>query len=349
MTPKTRASTLPKPDSTFVFTVDDCWAGRWLGHTALAIDAVGVRRATDVDPAPRAHLAGTVLPGFTDAHVHLGLIDGSALTAGGIAAVDDLGWDPAVAARWARDPALPAVRFAGAFLTAPGGYPTGRAWAPPRSVVPVRSPQSAAAAVDAQLAVGASFIKVTLNSDSGPVLDDTTLAALVAHAHAAGTSVVAHTEGVGQAERAFAAGVDRLAHTPWSQRLPDHLLEAMARTQHWVSTLDIHGWGNYGDAFATAQDNLRRFHRFGGTVVYGTDLGNGALPLGVNLRELRALHGAGLTGDDLVRSIAGPGDTAFGPRVTVIPGPRQPDVPAWLAEATALTAADLPTSIQGAP
>jgi imidazolonepropionase-like amidohydrolase len=327
-----------------VFSVDECWLGRWLGPTALAVDGGSIRLATDADPTPSGHLAGTVLPGFTDAHVHLGLIDGAALLTGGIAAVNDLGWDPDIARGWPADPALPTVRFAGAFLTAPGGYPSGRSWAPPAAVLEVTAPQAAAAAVDAQLAAGASFIKLTLNSEAGPVLNDATLAALVAHAHAAGTTVVAHTEGVGQAERAFAAGVDRLAHTPWSERLGDDVLRAMARTQRWVSTLDIHGWGDYGADFATALHNLRRFHALGGAVDYGTDLGNGALPVGINERELRALADAGVDGDDLVRSIAGDGTAAFGRHTSFIPGERSADVPGWLVRASLLGADDIPTS-----
>ncbi|MEO7005472.1 MAG: amidohydrolase [Terrimesophilobacter sp.] len=322
-----------------VFSVDECWAGRWLGSTALVVDGGSIRIATDADPAPSAHLAGTVLPPLTDAHVHLGLIDGAALLAGGIAAVDDLGWNPDIARGWPDNPALPSVRFAGAFLTAPGGYPTDRAWAPSQCVAEVSSPETATAAIDAQLAVGASFIKITLNSDAGPVLDDSTLAALVSHAHTAGTTVVAHAEGIGQAERAFAAGVDRLAHTPWTERLDDDLVKSMAGSQQWISTLDIHGWGKYGADFATAQDNLRRFHRFGGTVVYGTDLGNGPLPLGVNLRELRALQDAGLDSDAVVRSIVGTRTGGFGPAVSFIAGVALPDVPAWLAGASVLSAA----------
>ena len=331
--------------SAAVFSVDECWAGRWLGPTDLAVDGGNTRFATDADPAPSTHLAGTVLPGFTDAHVHLGLIDGKALLAGGIAAVDDLGWDPDIAHGWTDDPTLPSVSFAGAFLTAPGGYPTGRPWAPSHCVVEVSSHETAVAAIDAQLAAGASFIKLTLNSVAGPVLDDVTLAALVAHAHTAGTTVVAHAEGVSQAERAFAAGVDRLAHTPWSERLDDDLVESMAGTQQWVSTLDIHGWGKYGADFATAQDNLSRFHRFGGTVFYGTDLGNGPLPLGINLRELRALQDAGLDGDAVVRSIAGTRTGGFGPVVSFIAGVRLPDVPTWLTSASVLSAADVFTRI----
>jgi hypothetical protein len=44
-----------------------------------------------------------------------------------------------------------------------------------------------------------------------------------------------------------------------------------------------------------------------------------------------------------VRSIAGDGSAAFGHRISFIPGERQADVPGWLARASVLGAADLPT------
>ena len=50
----------------------------------------------------------------------------------------------------------------------------------------------------------------------------------------------------------------------------------------------------------TAVDNLRRFLGYGGSVVYGTDLGNGPLIPGVNPREIRALQRAGLTPDEML-------------------------------------------------
>ncbi|WP_344250014.1 amidohydrolase family protein [Isoptericola hypogeus] len=269
----------------------------------------------------RATDGGTLLPGFVDAHVHLGLADPLAVRAGGVAGVDDLGWDPAVAARWPGAPGYPHVRVAGAFLAAPGGYPTGRAWAPGGAVEPVASPDDAAAAVARQVAHGASYVKVTLHA-GGPVLGDAALAAVVRAARAHGLPVVAHAEGPGQAERALAAGVDRLAHTPWTERLPDAVVEAAAVRQVWVSTLDIHGWGE-PDAEQdrdreVALDNLRRFHTAGGTVAYGTDLGNGPLPAGLNVRELRALAAAGLESAALLRALVSrpvPGAATF------VPGP----------------------------
>ncbi len=44
---------------------------------------------------------------------------------------------------------------------------------------------------------------------------------------------------------------------------------------------------------------------FGGAVRYGTDLGNGPLPVGLNRRELLALEGSGLTVPAIVESLRG--------------------------------------------
>ncbi|WP_349904049.1 amidohydrolase family protein [Parafrigoribacterium humi] len=325
--------------STRVFSTRECWMGEWLAGRKVVADESGFRLATDADPEPSGHLAGTLLPGFRDAHVHLGLVDGSALAGAGIASVDDFGWDPVIAAGWADDDTLPSVRYAGRLLTAPGGYPTEAGWAPEGAIEPVASSAAAAVAVDRQLDAGASFIKIALNSDAGPVLDDAALHAIVGHAHARGVIVAAHAQGSGQAARAYAVGVDRLAHAPWSESLSGELLAAMARRQSWVSTLDIHGWGERGREFEIAQKNVRRFVELGGTVLYGTDLGNGPLPLGINERELRALADAGLSPDALVASIAGNASGAgyLGRRASYIAEPRTPDTAAWLATASVIT------------
>jgi hypothetical protein len=329
-----------------VFSVDACWHNGWRGPTTLAASSTGIRLATPEDPAPTMHLPGAVLPGFIDAHAHLGLIDAAALRAGGIATVHDLGWDPEIARTWADDPDLPTVRYAGAFITAIDGYPSDRDWAPEAAVEMVGTPADARVAVDRQLQAGASFIKVSLNADAGPVLDDETLCAVVGHSHVRGREVVAHVEGTGQAARAFEAGVDRLAHAPWTERLPDELLAAMAgpkaRTlsgvQSWVSTLDIHGRGELTENFVTARDNLRRFHAFGGSIVYGTDLGNGPLPNGVNERELRALIATGISEVGLVRAIT---PTRYGSAVSYLPGTQDDDICSWLASASVITARQL--------
>src|SRR5690606_5948164 len=72
---------------------------------------------------------GIARPPLHNHHVHTHLVDVADMPAGGIAAVVDLGGDPVVLARQSAR-ALPRLAYAGAFLTAPGGYPSGRVWAP---------------------------------------------------------------------------------------------------------------------------------------------------------------------------------------------------------------------------
>ncbi|MCS5720669.1 amidohydrolase [Herbiconiux sp. CPCC 203407] len=335
----------------------DAWADGWRGPSLVQV-AGGV--ASIVETAPPGGVDGTldaaILPGFTDSHVHLGLIDADALVPGGIARVLDLGGDPtALSARAARsagenasgDPALE-VEYAGAFLTATGGYPSTRSWADPAAVRELASVEDAIAAVGEMHGFGAHVIKLALHDDEA-VLDGDISRAVVASAHELGLPVVAHVEGRGSAARAADAGVDLLAHTPWSERLPDALVDAMATRMRWVSTLDIHGWGERTDDFEVARDNLARFHRAGGEVLYGTDLGNGPLPTGINERELLALVDAGLGADALVGSLARPrSGTRPGARpgglISIIPTPRPRELgglAAWLATAQAVPATEI--------
>lgn len=292
--------------------------------------------------------AGTALPAFVDHHVHLHLIDPTALAARGIAGVVDLGGDPVALAR--RAAGLPRTAYAGAFLTAPGGYPQGRSWAPDATVRIVtdasRHPGfdgGAQTAVDAQADAGAAVIKVALHADAGPVVSDDVLAAIVAAAGDRGLPVVAHAQGSGQVERAIAFGVAALAHTPFDAPVSRRTLSrAVAAGQIWISTLDIHR----GAARAQAIANLRAFAARGGRVLYGTDLGNGPLPVAVNRRELRALHDAGVRGDALVAALTDPWPHV-GPNSAVstfVPGPAPTDpddVPTWLSRGTVVATEEL--------
>ncbi|MFG6492854.1 hypothetical protein [Microbacterium sp. P03] len=294
---------------------------------------------------------GVALPPFTDHHVHLHLIDERALATHGIAGVVDLGGDPDSLARRSAT-GLPRVSFAGAFLAAPGGYPVGRSWAPATITREVRSASrapgdhaGAATAVDEQAECGASVIKVALNADAGPVFDAEVLGAIVAAAAARGLPVVAHAQGAGMVEASLDAGVAALAHTPFTTELPDAVIERAARSQAWISTLAIHR----GRAHDAAVDNLRRFAAAGGRVLYGTDLGNGDLPVGVNADELAGLHSAGVRGAALVAALtdpwpgADPGVDAgaVGTFVAGDPPSAVDDLARWLAGATVVTAEEL--------
>ncbi|MDJ0333955.1 amidohydrolase family protein [Salinibacterium sp. G-O1] len=283
---------------------------------------------------------GTILPGFTDSHVHLGLVDAATLRENGIARVLDLGWDPAVAREWPQttDARLPVTDVAGPILTAPHGYPAQSGWAPTEASRAVGAVDDVDAAIAEVLAAGARVVKIALNSDAGPTFGDDVLAAVVAAAHSAALPVVAHTQGTGQAARALEAEVDALAHTPWTETLDDFVLTSMAARMSWISTLDMHGWGNYGTDFDRAFGNLERFAALGGRVHYGTDLGNGALPVGLNRRELTALMAAL---PNVIEALLGLLPAEHMPLKTFIPGDAEADVVEWLCRAMVIPATDI--------
>lgn len=324
------------------FRVADVWRGTWMGPSLVRRGGSTLHYVGPADSATTAiPLPGVLLPGFTDHHVHLQLHPADALellAAGGFSRVVDLGGDPDVLAVLAEpDPFAAALEFAGAFLTAPGGYPSDRAWAPAGSWREIASTDDAELAVAEQVAAGASRIKIALNSDAGPVWSDALLAEVVVEIRAAGLPVVAHVEGPGQADRAIAAGVDVLAHAPFSEVLPAGAVErAVAQGQRWVSTLAIHEHAER--AIATA--NVRGFRAAGGELLYGTDLGNGEQPLGLNPAELTALAEAGLDETAVLRALVGGfGRGRWKKRVTWMPA--RPSVVTDLVGAVSLSVGDL--------
>ncbi len=332
-----------------VFRVADAWRGEWMGPSLVrrgggTLHYVGP--STTADPAGVVDLPGVLLPGFTDHHVHVQLHPADALeplAAGGLSRVIDLGGDPDVLAVLAEpDPFAAALEFAGAFLTAPGGYPSDRAWAPDNSWREVSSADDAELAVAEQVAAGASRIKIALNAEAGPVWDDALLAEVVAEIRAAGLPVVAHAEGAGQAARAIAAGVDVLAHAPFSEVLAAALVEqAIAQGQRWVSTLAIHEPAER----AFAIENVRAFRAAGGELLYGSDLGNSApdgaeQPLGLNSAELTALVEAGLDETAVLRALVGGfGRGRWKKRVSWMS--TRPATPLDLVDAVSLSVGDL--------
>jgi imidazolonepropionase-like amidohydrolase len=323
--------------------VDDVWIGRHLGPAVLeqiegefrpiALGQAAVQRAR----VPR--LTGAVMPGLVDRHVHLGLVDATALRHTAVVEVYDLGWVPRIARDWKiNSPTGGLIRIAGPFMTAVGGYPIDRAWAPPGSVRELQGPADGVRAVDEAAAHGHDLIKVVLHT-GGPLLDDATLTALVRAAHRHRLPVGIHAEGHGQARRAFEAGADILVHAPWSESLPDDLLRAMAGSMRWISTFAIH----HGADRDRALDNARRFVHLGGRLDYGTDMGNGPMLAGPRAEEISTLHEAGLAGDALLQSLARPS----GERLLVDAAVYAPlslpndaeDVAAWMSQAHRLTVA----------
>lgn len=284
---------------------------RWRDGVA-GLGADGRPQLRDEAPSPGTPaLVGRIVGGFTDHHVHLQLVDHALLTSSRLGRVVDLGGDPCTVAGIARhhsgdsstrrgSGASRTVHYAGAFLTPPGGYPSDRAWAPAGSVREIADSAAAATVIDELAAAGASGIKVASNSTAGPVFADALFRAIVELAVAHGLPVVAHAEGTGEAQRVVRLGATQLAHAPFTERLDDEEIAEQAVRASWISTLAIHDPATR----AIAIDNVARFHAAGGTVRYGTDMGNGPAPVDLNPAEVAALRTAGLDDDALLRALA---------------------------------------------
>lgn len=303
---------------------------------------------------PRAELThravtgehGIALPPLCDHHIHSAGLALARLAEGGIASALDLGADPVDLARRPAH-AFPRLAYAGAFLTAPGGYPADEPWIDSTLVrevsghagVGVRG--GAETAVDDQATFGASVIKVALDA-TGPVFDLDALTAIVQRARTRGLPVVAHVDGDGMTRLALDAGVDALAHAPFGEDLDDATIADAARAgQIWISTLAIHD----GEAAERAARHLAAFAAAGGRVLYGTDGGAGESPDGVSVAELTALEAAGIRGPALIEAMTDPWPIAEAPSgvATFVPGePAAPDrVAAWLTGARVVPTEEL--------
>ncbi|MFD6815607.1 hydrolase [Microbacterium sp. NPDC060132] len=309
---------------------------RWReGVVEATAEHVRLRAETPAPGLPR--VPGGVVGGFTDHHVHLQLVDHALLRTSRLARVDDLGGNPAVLRELAvHNSATPdhavEVRYAGAFLTPPGGYPSDRDWAPAGSVREVADEAAAVAAVEDLAAAGVALLKVAGNSTAGPVFADAVVHAIIERADAHGLPVVVHAEGPGEAQRAVRLGAARLAHAPFTERLDDAEVARHAASVSWISTLAIHDPA----ALRIAVDNVRRFHAAGGTVLYGTDMGNGPTPVDLHPAELDALRRAGLDDAALLRALAPVDPRQPGALLLLLPdGSTDP------FDARPLTAADL--------
>jgi imidazolonepropionase-like amidohydrolase len=245
------------------------------------------------------------LPGFVDAHVHIGFADPAEVLGRGVTTVRDLGWPETEIFELAgasRSQAFdgPLILAAGPILTAPGGYPTRAAWAPPGTGREVATPAEAQEAVARLAAAGAHSIKVALDPPAGPVLGRDVLGAIARAAHVEGRKVTGHVHGMDELHKALDCGVDELAHMLMSEEeLTDDVIGRMvaARTTI-VPTLSI----RFGRDRDVAVSNLARFRAAGGRVVYGTDLGNEGPAPGIDRREVAAMTAAGFTTIEVVKA-----------------------------------------------
>ena len=292
-------------------------AAAWTGEgivegAAVVLDRNRIRYAGSIEAAPEAddEVVGSwfLMPGAVDHHVHIGLADPRAVLRGGVTFCRDLAWPPddifpLVDISQSTDFDGPPLGAAGPMITAVGGYPSRAGWCPPGGWVEVRGAEEAAAAVDRVAGNDPAVIKLALNADAGPTLSDAELVAACEAAHALGLAVTAHVQGRGETERALGAGVDELAHCPWTEELSEDLAAGIARRMAVVTTLDIHSHGVRTPDLDRAVENLRRIAGGGGRIRYGTDLGNGPIPPGIHAGEVAHLAAAGLSPERILRAM----------------------------------------------
>lgn len=276
--------------------------GATLREGTVAGDAAGIALHRRQAPVGTPRLDGIITGLFTDHHVHLQLIDPSNIRSSRLGRVIDLGAAVDVMREYQGEFEDDGVEleYAGPFLTAVGGYPSDRDWAPVGAVHQVQDAADASAVISALAAAGVNCIKVVGNSDAGPVLDDDLFRTVVREAAEHRLPVVAHAEGAGQAQRVARLGAARLAHSPFTERLSDEDIELQVASVSWISTMAIH----QGEPYAHVIDNVRRFAAAGGELVYGSDMGNGDGSVDLRETEIAALREAGVDGADLLRALA---------------------------------------------
>jgi imidazolonepropionase-like amidohydrolase len=189
---------------------------------------------------------GTVLPGFIDSHVHT-TSDPTLrreFLIGGVTAVCDLGTPLYDIEQFDEEYAgdEPAARGykAGPIITAIGGMPDAVLHA--NLNYEVSTPEEGRAAVVDLHDRGADMIKVYLHRESGgtqyPMLDEETLAAIVAEAHSLGLLVRAHVTYMDLFDMALSAGVDTIEHIPINSAQPYTQTASEAELQRFYESDD---------------------------------------------------------------------------------------------------------------
>ncbi|HST57708.1 MAG TPA: CIA30 family protein [Longimicrobium sp.] len=279
----------------------------------------------------------TLLPGLIDAHTHTfapGMLEQS--LSFGVTTGIDMFTVPELAARWRQEQregkatARADLLSAGVLATAPGGHGT-QFGAP---IPTLTSPADAQPWVDARIAEGSDFIKAVM--DDGKLygirfntLDEPTLTAIVAAAHARGKLAVVHVATLAATRAAVRAGADGLVHI-WMDSVPEPALVAeMARRRMFViptlavsqavtgassggtlirdarlgpmiapeqrTALEARFQAN-GGSYAAASESLARLRAAGIRILAGTDAPNpGTIHGGSMHHELELLVAAGLT------------------------------------------------------
>jgi imidazolonepropionase-like amidohydrolase len=266
---------------------------------------------------------GWVLPGFVDAHCHVGLaptghvpdekgqVRQASLDLGaGALLLRDAG-SPVDNSVIQAHEELPRLIRAGRHIARPKRYV--------RDLGVEVEPENLVAEVTRQARRGDGWVKLVGDwidrsvGDLAPLWPDDLLAEAVATAHALGSRVAAHVFGEDALPGLIAAGVDSIEH---GTGLTDDLIAAAAAGGAAVvpTLINIDNFPSIARAgeekfplyaahmrslYATSRDRIRSAFDAGVAVYTGTDAG-GSLPHGLVRDEIRALVGAGIPQPDVI-------------------------------------------------
>lgn len=270
-------------------------------HVAVLISGDKIKRVVPLSAIPNDALvtdfgAATILPGLIDLHVHVSLQNTAAIAPTGVLTVRDLGHYDVINPTSSQS----AVRYfsAGPLLSAPHGAAVSFYKDLTRVI---RSPAQARRVAQHLIAKGADVIKVYLASfgrNSFPLLTRRELLAIGDVAHASNLHVVAHVDDARGLRRAIGGKVDEIAHIP-CLHVPTSLLRRVVDNDiPIVGTLHV----REVTECAPAPGNASRFLRIDGTLLYGSDIGNRGIPLGLDVRELELMQAAGLSSVGVLRA-----------------------------------------------
>jgi imidazolonepropionase-like amidohydrolase len=299
--------------------------GRQLGEPTTVVfeeNLISGRAAPDgadiIDGA-----GGTLLPGLIDTHAHVSEQSQlEALAWWGVTTVLDMGapkFDATMALKGR--PGLPMLKTAGRPASGPDSMFIKKMGFPPSTAV--SGPDDAARFIADRIADQSEYIKIMVEVPKFPgakPLSAATIAAVVAAAHEAGLTTVAHVVSADTLRTAIVSGVDIVTHTPLTSDLGSEIGELLSGRQvTFIPTLSmmqgvVHSIGgrftfrllslfvpalrmNYGHATSA----VAAFRKAGKRVLVGTDANDdrGAPfqpPYGESLHEeLNRLVEAGLT------------------------------------------------------
>lgn len=272
-------------------------------------------------------LGQTILPGFFTAHVHLYGVHGplsdeliQKFVLGGVTTIRDMGVTAPISfeeyQQWLSQrtgPEYPSVIPAGKFLCGPNTYGAVHPSGALIGYVIDETPEAAIQAVDEMADAGAQLIKTGLDYGMNPAdpldyLSETVFRAICQRAKERGIPSAAHITKTDNFLRAAQWGLSESAHVSHSPMTEEEVTQAASSGMAVTATLSIFDMVSAETGEKIMDDaisNIGRLYRAGMPMAVGTDFMFENPPYqtaGIPVHELRLLHKAGLTVEEIIRA-----------------------------------------------